>query len=130
MYMEFLPDGHEDCPILLFSPAVPKEVEELYRVLLNVATDYVTLMDIHGLSFISPVDGCRLTAQIADQNFGVILLENTKNHFTWKLTRQSWKEVLDRLFPFTHPDCGTGSYNWLDETSDISALISTMHRRW
>ncbi len=136
MYLEFLPDGHPDCPLLLISPAFPRETkdpseaEELYLMLLNLATDYVTLLEIHGLTFISPMDGCRLTAQVADQDFGVVLLENTKNHFTWKLTRQTWKEVLDSLFYFTRPSYGTHGYQWLDETSNISVLISTMHRRW
>ncbi len=136
MYLEFLPDGHIDCPLLLISPAFTRktkdlsEAEELYSMLLNVATDYVTLLEIHGLPFICPVDGCRLTAQVSDQDFGVVLLENTKNHFTWKLTRQTWKEVLDLLFFFTRPIYGTHGHQWLDETSDISVLISTGQRRW
>ena len=130
MYLEFLSDGAPDCPLLIFSPAVPKEVEELYHALLNIVADYVTSLEIHGLPYISPVDGCRLTAHIAEQNFGVVLLENTKNHFTWQLTRQTWKEVLDILYPFTRPDFVRSSYNWLNETSNISVLISTMYRRW
>lgn len=136
MYLEFLPDGHQDCPILLISPALPSKTkalspaEELYLMLLNLATDYITLLEIHGLTFICPIDGCRLTAAVAEKDFGVVLLENTKNHFTWKLTRQTWKEVLDYLFMFTRPTTGTHGHQWLNETSDISVLISTMSRRW
>ena len=66
----------------------------------NLAMDYITLLEIHGLTFICSIDGCRLTAEVAEKDFGVVLLENTKNHFTWKLTRQTWKEVLDYLFHF------------------------------
>ena len=136
MYLEFVPDGHQDCPLLLISPAFPRETkelssaEELYLMLLNLATDYITLLEIHGLTFISPIDGCRLTAEVAEKDFGVVLLENTKNHFTWKLTRQTWKEVLDYLFMFTRPNDEGHGHQWLNDTSDISVVISTVPRRW
>ena len=137
MYLEFLADGHTDCPLLAISPAfpresptVPSEAEDLYRMLLNVATDYVTLLEIHGLTFICPIDGCKLTARVADQDYGVVLLPDTKNQFTWELTRQTWKEVLDLLFFYIRSGHGWSGHQWLNETSGISVLISTGNRRW
>lgn len=135
MYLEFIANGHQDCPLLLISPAFPRKTkelsaaEELYLMLLNLATDYITLLEIHGLTFISPIDGCRLTAQVAEKDYGIVLLENTKNHFTWKLTRQTWKDVLDYLFHFTRPNHEGQGHQWLNETSDISVVISTAPRR-
>ncbi|MCE2400846.1 hypothetical protein J4G08_08165 [Candidatus Poribacteria bacterium] len=140
MYLEFLPDGSIDCPLLIFSPSVPKETEQLYQALHDMVSVSGTSVDIHALPFISSVDGCKLSAQVVEQNLGVVLLNtlgvvlsDIKNHFTWKLTRQSWKKVLDLLHPFTLQDCHDDRYTrhqWLDETSNISVLISTGHRRW
>ena len=132
MYLEFLPDGSIDCPLLIFSPSVPGEAEQLYQALRGIISVSETLVDIDALPFISPVDGCKLSAQVGEQNLGLVL-SDTKNHFNWKLTRQSWKDVLGLLYPFTlqdrHDDRYT-RYQWLDETSNISVLISTGHRRW
>ncbi len=132
MYLEFLPEGSIDHPLLIFSPSVPGEAEQLYQALRGIISVSETLVDIHALPFISPVDGCKLSAQAGEQNLGAVLLD-TKNHFNWKLTRQSWKDVLGLLYPFTlqdrHDDRYT-RYQWLDETSNISVLISTRHRRW
>ncbi len=139
MYLEFLPDGSIDCPLLIFSPSVPGEAEQLYQALHDMVSVSGTSVDIHALPFISSVDGCKLSAQVVEQNLGVVLLNtlgvvlsDTKNHFTWKLTRQSWKDVLELLYPFTLQDRHDGytRYQWLDETSNISVLISTGHRRW
>lgn len=133
MELEYLPDGNPDCPILLFSPSVPMEALQLYRALHDIVSVSGTTVDIHTLSFISPVDGCQLTAQVGEQNIGAVLNINSENHFNCELTRETWKEVLDYLYPFTiqdyHDDRYT-RYQWLDETSHISLLISTGHRRW
>ena len=157
MYLEFLPDElPPDYPLLIFSPAVPEEVEQLYQALRDIVTVSGAVVDIHSLPFISPVDGCRLSAQVIDEDIGVVLIKNTQNHFTWKLTREVWKDVLNLLYPFTLQDCCDGTYlletlhgtefcftfrncrdgtvhgfQWLDVTGDgISVIISTMHRQW
>ena len=104
MYLEFLPDGSIDCPLLILSPSVPGEAEQLYQALRGIISVSETLVDIDALPFISPVDGCKLSAQVGEQNLGLVLsdtlgvvLSDTKNHFNWKLTRQSWKDVLGLL---------------------------------
>ncbi len=140
MYLEFLPDGSIDCPLLIFSPSVPIEAEQLHQSLHDIVSVSGTSVNIHALPFISPIDDCKLSAQVGEQNLGVVLsatlgvvLSETKNHFNWKLTLQSWKNVLDLLYIFTlqdHHDDRYTRYQWLDETSNISVLISTGHRRW
>ena len=63
MYLEFIPEGSQFCPLLILSPSIPEEAEKLYQALTNLVTDNNTVVDIHALPFISPVDGCRLSAQ-------------------------------------------------------------------
>ena len=131
MYLEFIPEGSQFCPLLILSPSIPEEAEKLYQALTILVADNNAVVDIHGLPFISPVDGCRLSAQVIDENIGPVLIENTKNHFTWQLTCKGWEWVLELLYCFTEPDCR--GQHWLepdDETSNIDVILSTTYRQW
>lgn len=136
MELEFLPDGSFDCPLLILSPSVPEEAKLLYNAISEMVSVPGSYLDIHTLPFISPIEGCKLSAQIGEQDLGVIpintlevFLSETRNHFNWKLTIKSWNFVLALLQPFTIPD-SVGGYQWLDETSQISVLISHYYRWW
>ena len=135
MYLEFIPEGSQFCPLLILSPSIPEEAEKLYQALTNLVTDNNAVVDVHALPFISPVDGCRLSAQVSaqdiDENIGPVLIEKTKNHFTWQLTCQGWEWVLKLLCRFTDPDCD--GHQWLgpdDVTGGISVILSTTYRQW
>ena len=110
-----------------YHPSIPEEAEKLYQALTILVADNNAVVDVHALPFISPVDGCRLSAQVSiDENLGTVLIENTKNHFTWQLTCQAWEFVLKLLYRFTEPDCS--GCQWLgpdDETGDISVILTT-----
>ena len=42
MYLEYLPDElPPDYPLLIFSPAVPKEVEQLYQALRDIVLQFL-----------------------------------------------------------------------------------------
>lgn len=136
MELEFLPDGSMDCPLLIMSPSVPEEAKLLYQAISDMVSVSGTTLDIHTLPFISPIEGCELSAEISGQDLGVIptntldvFLSETQNHFNWKLTRQSWEYVLALLHPFTTKKDSKG-YQWLDETSQIEVLISEYYRWW
>lgn len=88
MYLEFIPEGSQHCPLLLLYPSIPEEAVKLSQALANLVVDNIAVVDIHVLHFISPVDGCRLSAQVIDEDIGPVLIENTKNHFKWQLTCQ------------------------------------------
>ena len=135
MELEFLPDGSFDCPLLILSPSVPEEAKQLYNAISEMVSVPGSNLDIHTLPFIDPIEGCKLTAQIGEDDLGVIpintlevFLSETRNHFNWKLTLKSWNFVLALLHPFTEQD--SSGYQWLDETSQISVLISHYYRWW
>ncbi len=132
MYLEFIPDVSVYSPLLILSPSIPEEAEKLYQALTKLVADNNAVVDVHDLPFISPVDGCRLSAQVIDEDIGAVLIEGTKNHFTWQLTCQGWEWALKLLYRFTEPDCH-GGQQWLgpdDETSDISVILSRTYRQW
>ncbi len=124
LVLEFIPEGDE-FPLVLLSDSTPEKAEKLSQALTPLVTDNNAVVDIHTLPFVSPVDGCRLSAQVSDEDTGAVLIKNTKNHFTWELTHQSWELVLALLGPFTEPD--SLGYQYLfpdDETCDIEVILS------
>ena len=131
MYLEYIPDVSVYSPLLILSPAIPEEVEKLFQALTNLVADNNAVVDVHALPFISPVDGCKLSAQVIDEDIGAVLIERTRNHFKWQLTCQGWEWVLNLLVHFTEAD--RGHHQWLgpdDETGEISVIISTSYRQW
>ena len=128
--LELITEGYRECPLLLMSPSLPETAEKLSQALANLVADNNAIVDVHALPFISPVDGCKLSAEVIDEDIGAVLIENTKNHFKWQLTCQGWEWVLALLGPFiTEP----GGYQYLgpdDETSDILVILSSYYRKW
>lgn len=129
MELEYIPDVGHYSPLIIMSPITPTKAEQLYKAIQDVILGSGETLDIHTLPFISPVDGCELSAQIAEQDDGAVLLDNTKNHFTWMLIRESWEFSLELLQIFTEPDCN-GGHQYLDDTLGISVIISTSYRQW
>jgi hypothetical protein len=51
MYLEFIPDGAQYCPLLLLYPSIPEEAEKLYQALTNLVTDNNAVVDVHAFAF-------------------------------------------------------------------------------
>ena len=129
--LEFIPEGFHRSPLLIMSPSKPENVKKLSQALAILVSDDNAVVDVHALPFISPVDGCRLSAQVIDEDIGAVLIENTKNHFKWQLTSQAWEFVLVLLDTMTEPDCSGYQYLGPDhETGDMNVILSTYNRAW
>ncbi len=127
--LEFFPTAAD--PVVLLSPSTLEKAEKLSQALSILVEDNNAVVDVHALPFISPVDGCRLSAQVIDEDIGAVLIENTKNHFKWQLTSQGWEFVLVLLDTMTEPD--SSGYHYLgpdDETGDYLLILSTYYRWW
>jgi hypothetical protein len=84
---------------------------------------------LHRLPWLTTVDGCELTLRSAAGDRGVLPAARGKGlSFECALTPRSWETVAALTEPFcqsvTH-----GQYQWLDETSSISLLL-TPDGRW
>ena len=134
LVLEFIPEGFDDFPLVLLSDSTPEKAEKLSQALTPLVTDNNAVVDIHTLPFVSPIDGCRLSAQVIDEDSGAVMIERierTKNHFKWQLTRQGWEFVLALLGPFTEPDCLGYQYLYPDDlTCDIYVIYSSYYRNW
>ena len=129
--LEFIPEGDE-FPLVLLSDSTPEKAEKLSQALTPLVTDNNAVVDIHTLPFVSPVDGCRLSAKLSDEDIGATLIENTKNHIKWELTHQGWEWVLELLGPFI-TETDRGGYQFLepdDVIYDIEVILSSYYRYW
>ncbi len=137
LILEYIPEGADLSPLVLLSDSTPEKAEKLSQALANLVADNNAVVDIHALPFISPVDGCRLSAQVIDKDIGAVLIENTKNHFAWQMTSEGWKWILALLDRFAEPDCFGYQYLVpyeeecdLDVLSDIEVIFSSYYRNW
>lgn len=132
MHLEFIPDVSVYSPLLILSPSTPEEAEKLHQALTKLVADNNAVVDVHALPFISPVDGCRLSAQVIDEDIGAVLIEKTRNHFKWQLTCHGWEWVLELLYHyyFTEPHSGQQWLGTDDVTGGISVIISASYRQW
>ncbi|MDE0317102.1 MAG: hypothetical protein OXM61_19655 [Candidatus Poribacteria bacterium] len=128
MELEYIPDVGHYSPLIIMSPIIPTKAEQLQKAIQDVILGSGETLDIHTLPFITPVDGCKLSAQIAEQDDGAVLIDKTKNQFRWKLTRKSWEFSLELLQVFTEPDCS--GFQYLDDTLAVPVIILTYYRQW
>jgi hypothetical protein len=122
MRAEFLESGAEDCPILRLYDFTPEQLSALQAIAAellrgkDIPSKLVSKLQLEG------VDGCTLSFRISRTDEGVIK-DRDGLEFKWNLTPSGWQKAADLIDAF-RKDYGEGTYQWLDETSDISLLLS------
>jgi hypothetical protein len=122
MKIEFLKDGSIDCPLIRIfgnEPASAAQLASAFRRLAKRKTDVIAIHEMPGFQ---PIGGCKLFVRINSEDKGVQSL-NTST-FECLLTSDSWGRVAELVDPFTEQLEGD-RHQWLDETSEISLLISS-----
>jgi hypothetical protein len=122
MKLEHLPDGSPDCPLIRLYDFDPSEASTLRTSVAHLGSGSSDSVAVHDLPFVTSVDGCQLVLVVAGRDQGVVKA-GTPSQFVCVLTRASWKSVVELMEPFCGPEDSKG-YQWLDETSDISLLLS------
>jgi hypothetical protein len=118
MKAEYLASGGPDCPILRLYDFDVTEARQLMEICISLADGSAQWIDLPA----EAINGCRLTLGAGPHDIGVRRIDK-QGQFTCVLTRQNWQDVADRtetLCCETHGEC----YQWLDETSKISLLLS------
>lgn len=118
MQAEFLPDGAPDCPILRLFGFQVIEMHRLQALCFSLANGSARQVEMPA----EPVSGCRLTLSVGRFNKAIVRSDK-HGRFECVLTSERWQEITAMLAPF----CGSeeeGRFQWLDETSEISLLLS------
>jgi len=122
MKLEHLPDGSTDCPLIRIYDFTVSEATALQAKVTGLGEGSSDSVVVHDLPFVTSIDDCQLLLVVADRDQGVVTVDSARR-FTCGLTRASWKSVVGLMGPFSLPE-GSNGYQWLDETSDISLLLS------
>ena len=122
MRLEYLPHGGADCPLVRLYDFDTSEAAQLREVAYRLSNWSVDTIPIHDLPFVEPVDSCRLTARVTKRNHGVSVLL-APSTLVCALSQCSWDNVAGLIEPFCIPGAEHG-HQWLDESSDISLLLS------
>jgi len=128
MKIEYIPDGSSDCPLIILYGYEPDVTSRLRGAVLALAEGKVKSVSIHEIDGFDPVDALRLTAIASKRSHGV-LPGDADNDFRWELTPTWWSNVEGLLSPFCTTDEWRNGHQWLDETSNISVLVSA-GRAW
>lgn len=118
MKAEYLPSGSPDCPILRLFDFEAAEVRHLTALCLSLASGSAERADIPA----EAVNGCRLTLRVGRWNEGVLNTDEPER-FECVLTPDGWEGVAELAAPFCEEQEGQ-RYQWLDENSPVSLLLS------
>src|SRR5215831_8272190 len=110
MKLEFLADGHSNCPLIRlydFDLADAKRLREAFRCL---ATGSRQSLPLHQEWWIEPLEDCALELRIGARNLGVV--ERAPSRFECIATERSWSQMTSLIDPFCQPEMRE-SCTWL-----------------
>ena len=122
MQLDFLPSGPSECPLIRLHDFTGDEAHKLWVVFDGLASGKLEAVALESLSFIQPVGGCRLLAQVVEHD-KTIAVEGNPPSFTWDQSNAGWEEVRDKVEPFRTGTVPRG-FNWLTNDLGVSILIS------
>ncbi|MFH2064213.1 MAG: hypothetical protein ABIK15_03310 [Pseudomonadota bacterium] len=119
MKLEYIPEGSTDCPLIRLYEFESSEAKEFHGLLTRLANGELNQVALHDLPFIAAIQECSLNLIADENNKGISLIND--NNFECLLTVDNWSIVADLVVPFFD---GTKGFQWLDETGEISLLLS------
>jgi hypothetical protein len=123
MKLDFLPDGSPDCPLVRLYDLAPGDASRLHDALTGLADGTLKSVPLQEWPQVEAVNNCSLALQVADRDEGIVAAEGERA-FRCLLRRPSWQSVSELVSPFCSEARSRG-YQWLDETSSVSWLLST-----
>lgn len=123
--IEFLPEGSNDCPLIRLFDFEPSEGKRLVGILSQLADGSLQSVALTEIPGFEPVAGCCLVLRVGEKNHGIFA--KGSGSFECILERSRWEQVVGLAEPFCSSSAG-GNFQWLDETSSISLLISPTGR--
>ena len=120
MKIEYLKNGSPDCPLVRIYGENKEEWIQLKSSFSQLTQGHTSEVSIHHLKGFVSIDRCEVTAELGQRDIGITETDNNK--FRCILTNDTWDNIEYLLTPFCN---GKKGFQWLDETSNISLLIST-----
>jgi hypothetical protein len=123
MKLQYLHDGSPDCPIIRLFDFSLEEICKIYRFFDNLANESDEQIELSDQPWIERVNNCSLSLHLSEEGKGIIQMNNTLS-FACVLTQKGWINVKELTQPFCEHEPRDNTFQWLDETSNISLLLS------
>jgi hypothetical protein len=122
MKLEYLPDAS----LLRIYDFTPFEIEHLHSLILELAANSISRIDIHSLAFVEAIDECQLSflSQKWDQG---IMKVNSTSKFEYRLMHDSWDNIAGLLEPFITDSAG---FQWLENVTSEVRLALSVSGQW
>ena len=127
MFIEYFPDGSDDCPLILMHGCEPDAIFGLCDRVVALAAERIQGVAVHELPGFESVNSCRLFLQTGNSDNGTYALSEAES-FECRLRPASWDTFQWKLRPFTIP-LSNNHFQYLDNHGDIQLLVSG-HRGW
>ena len=119
MKLEYLESGSQDCPLIRLYEFEPSEASLLRDAFGRLADGAVDDIDLAAEPYVMSIAKCRLRLCRGKRNTGI---KRSKDGFECVLSSEGWLEARDKTTPFCK--AGHVGYQWLNEDSDVSLLLS------
>ena len=123
MKLEYIADGSPYCPLIRLYEFTDIETSGLRTKVAELAQGSSISIALHDLNFVTPIGDCELILIVADDDQG-ILASDSDSLFMCMLSQETWEQIAGLIESFSKSG-GLSGYQRLDETSDISLLLST-----
>lgn len=117
MYIQFVPDGASDTPLLLMSSPSSGELSELTEVIKEMARGDRTQVTLHDVG--NPKSRISLCLAVSDGDSGI---SGPGPAFRCSLRTVTWDQIQGLIEPFASDKLD--GYQWLDESGSIALLLS------
>ena len=112
MKLEYLADGSPDCPLIRLYNFAPSEAAQLRAAFASLADGADAHLALTDLPFIEPIANCVLNLRVNDRDSGIVRVGPSA--FELLLTDEAWREITEKVDPFTEPLVGE-YYQWLND---------------
>jgi len=123
MKLEYIADGSPYCSLIRLYEFTDIEASGLRTKVAELAQGSSISIALHDLNFVTPIGDCELILIVADDDQG-ILASDSDSLFMCMLSQETWEQIAGLIESFSKSGGLSGGYQWLDETSDISLLLS------
>jgi hypothetical protein len=128
MRIEFLPDGSQDCPAVLFYGCPSAGAEALINTFRLLGEAPEREVALHELADLYPVGDIQVFATNATGHTGVQQLSPPA--FRWRKDREGWLAAAELAEPVAHSDPSQGTkFQYLERYGRVNVSFSTV-RGW
>lgn len=126
MQIEYLHSGSIDCPLIRIYGNEPASIKRLIDICDRLYKGDKNTYAIHEIEGFKPIDDIKLVFALGNKDIGVRRHKKDKNLFECILASETWAQVADLARPLSeHASSDETYFQWLDETSNISLLLTT-----